>query len=718
MLLVSSLPGIAGAAEPAVSLQEAIQTVKQKLTVPPGYSEFSSQFNSYDKRQTWSLSWRPAGGGENGLFNVSVDAGTGEIIGLDTWKSEPEQQSRFKMPKVSKEDAAKIAGKFLQNIIPNRLSSMSLVPRDNQIIPLSGYGNSSYSLYWERRVQGIPVNGDGANVSVSMTDGTIINYSLNWTNKEMPSAAGVISPQEASQAFEKNGLLQLQYMLSREDRKKEPKPILVYRVYHSSNGIIDATTGAPVEMDNEMWIGGGGDGGMKYAKSEATQDSVAGVPLTPEESQEVDSTAKLLSQEEAISIVKKWISIPAGLDLNNASLEKDWSNPDRRIWGLGWQTARKVSGPSYVWARVDARTGEMISFNLDYGDEKTGSTLLSRDEARKLAEAYIKQHEERFSQVKADPLNGDYKQGSSDRYWRFSYLRSENDLLCPGNGIEVGVDAVHKCVNSYNMNWTAQKFPAAEGILTLAQANEKYLQKSPLQLGYAPIYSQDGIREYKLVYTPVNSEGNDSKIIDAVSGESLDGNGQPLKLQSRPYTFSDIAGYFGQREISLLGQAGIMGEYGDVFHPQENVRLVSLMRAMIAIKDSVWRVQNMTDQEVMDSARSRGWLKENLDPAAGIDKGLLARYVLRFLDIEYLAGLQGVYQASFSDLPPGHELYGYAALLKGLGIMNGSGANFDAGHSISRGEAAVVLVRTIESQNQAQDTSPVPVATVITSVRK
>ncbi|MHB1407044.1 MAG: YcdB/YcdC domain-containing protein, partial [Desulfitobacteriaceae bacterium] len=49
------LPSVATPVAPAISLDQAIQIVKEKFQIPAELNEFFSGYNNYNNRETWSL---------------------------------------------------------------------------------------------------------------------------------------------------------------------------------------------------------------------------------------------------------------------------------------------------------------------------------------------------------------------------------------------------------------------------------------------------------------------------------------------------------------------------------------------------------------------------------------------------------------------------------------------------------------------------------------
>ncbi|HEX3010652.1 MAG TPA: YcdB/YcdC domain-containing protein, partial [Syntrophomonadaceae bacterium] len=623
LFLVSLWPAAALGADnqTSISLDQAIRIVKQNFTVPAAYSNFSSGFNSSASRQSWSLNWNDPSG-QGGNFSAEVNAITGEVISMNCWK--PSENLRTAIPAISVSEARDTANRFLKKIIPQRFDSLRPLP-ENQVIPLIGY-NPTYTLRWERIVNNIPVAGDGATVEVNLSSKEITGYSLNWTNLNVPSPAGAISNEKAIEVFTKNEMLKLQYIipptrrpLSETDKQQ---PVLVYSIADRSNGIIDAFKGTPLKTEPGQWLqnslsfydakGGMGMGGDSSQKVSS---------LTPEEENEISRTANLISKEAAAAAAEKYILIPSDMKLQTADLGKDWQNPESRIWTLQWNSPSAGTSPSKgLFARINAITGELINFYLDIPTTADQKPTLSRDAALNIAEDFIKKvYPQRFDQIKLkeDPNSNN---NEARTVWDFNYERVVNGISCASNGIDINVNRINNRVTSFNLNWNYQDFPAAANVLRLDKANQLFLQGLPLTLTYMPVNGSQGPVEIKLVYQPQNTSGQPQGImINATTGDWLDAEGKPVSKQIQGYNFNDITGHFAEEEIALLGQAGIFGEYGTAFHPNENITLISLLRAMLAIHDGGYYPSEQSDQEIMNRAKTLGWLQKEYSPSATVD---------------------------------------------------------------------------------------------------
>jgi hypothetical protein len=423
--------------------------------------------------------------------------------------------------------------------------------------------------------------------------------------------------------------------------------------------------------------------------------------LTPEEVNEISQTDNLISKDSAVALVDKYVGIPDELELESAHLDKDWQEPDNRIWTLQWTSrSTKASPAKSLYSRVDALTGELLSFNLDIPKTDEQKPILSRIAAQRIAEDFIKkvcpQH------FKNSKLSEDYINSANEENlpnWYFNYHRIVNGIDCPGNGIEINVDRVNKQITSFYINWTNQQFPETQNTLGLEKANNLFLQGLPMTLAYTIIYNSQGPVEMKLVYSPQSQEGNTPGVmINAQTGEWLNNEGKSAASQVKGYTFSDIAGNFAENEIALLGQAGIFGDYDTTFHPNENITLVSLLRAILTIRDGYPNVQ--TDQDIMNRAKALGWLEKEYSPSSTVDREMMARLITHYLDLDYLVRVPGLFRITFNDSAAmTSEFRGYAALIWGMGIIKGDGINFTPAHILTRAEAACYLVRTLKAKS-------------------
>ncbi|MHB8125254.1 MAG: YcdB/YcdC domain-containing protein [Desulfitobacteriaceae bacterium] len=701
----SSSPAVKTLTMPEITLEKAILIVKTNFDVPSEYTDFYSTYNTNDDRQAWSLRWNGPMG-KPGEFSAEVNAINGDILSMNYWKINDQSGNSGVLPAITKLGAQEISDKLLIRLLGERAKQLRLIPSDQAVVPINNYGPVNYSLQYQRLINDVPFLSNGVNVEVSSTDGHITSYNLNWSEVKAPEVKGLIEASQAQKAFASSSFFNLRYWVPAfykplaAGQKQEAK--LVYQLTGQSGGAIDAFTGEPLKLDEGDWLATDlfGSGGMGSTKAERADSISYGTQvLTPQEQEEVKRTAKLLKQDEAIAAVQRWIGIQDNLTLRSANLSTDWRNTDKRIWNFEWNNtgAEKSGGnPQYLSARVSATTGELLGFNMSY--QPTGKTEITLDQAtmQKLAEEFLKRvQRERFSQVALDTernLNTQY----------FSYHRVVNGVDFPDNGMTVNVDPVAGIVTGYELNWSESNLPSVSGILTKDKGVELFLKARPLTLAYVRIYSNGVSGNLRLVYIPVDQDRSMplSNTLDAKSGELLDYQGQPLEQGPKPYSFSDLTGVNGAQEIAALGQAGLFGDYGNSFKSQEKMGVASLLRAMYLSRFGLGGNTGLTEGEVITKAKEQGWVKEDLQPGDPVNRELLAKVLLRYIQLNKLAELKDIYHVNFQDAAQiNPDALGYIALANSTGILKVEGLKLAPRDAVSRAEAAIALCRALGWHN-------------------
>ena len=722
VLALLLLPSLALAADkPTVTLEQAIKIVKDNFEVAGDAADFRSGFESYEGRQSWSLSWNnPNGLGSS--MNAEVDAVTGDILNMNFWKYVQPGTQAASDPKsvVSREDALATAEEIIKRLEPDKIGDLQLVQNTGMLITGSG-DFENYNFHWQRLVGGISFPQDGITITVGSRDKRVINYRFHWARADFPKSDGVIPTAQAEQTFRSVGMMKLQYaavsdksLQPMQKMRTKPKVILVYRLQDPSGGIIDAFTGKPVNLQE-----GGGwprlfmDGDGVIAGNQAEKLSSIGMSqLSPEELQETQETAKLITREQAIEDVKKWVNIPEILALNSANLSIDWRNPDNRVWNLKWSDSSNgeklaVGELQYVFARIDAVTGELLGFGLDHKqNSQQADATMDRKAAQKLAEDFLRKVQpQRFAEARLNENSSLIpvfdKVAKNPPYQNFNYLRVVNGITFPDNLINVNVDTVNGIITSYELTWSHLEFPRTSQAIPVARGEDAFLSYQPLNLTYVQTQTQKGPGEIRLVYLPLAPAGTSfTDTISAVTGEPLDWQGKPISDLPKAYRFTDIQNSFAAREISLLGQRGIFGEYVDTFHPDEKVTTVSLLRAM-RLASGTREYANLSDKEILDQAEKQGWLVkgEQWQFDGTVSRENMAKLLVRFMDLDRVARLKGIYQVPFNDAADiSPDSLGYVALARGLEIIKGDGSDFRPTDPVTRAQAAVMLVRAIEAK--------------------
>lgn len=193
------------ASNPTIPQEQAMEKVKN-LFDTSGFDRFNINYNEdMDGRKAWQLEWSMSKE-PHGSLNAYVDADTGNILNLYIYKGyDPNEKSPL-IPKFSEEDAKKVAEAFGKKLQPEEFSKTQLEKRDEPVYyPKRGvHYPREYHFYFNRREGGIPVDGDGFNITIDANTCDIINYNFNWTKGTLPPSDKLISKEEVEKNLKMN----------------------------------------------------------------------------------------------------------------------------------------------------------------------------------------------------------------------------------------------------------------------------------------------------------------------------------------------------------------------------------------------------------------------------------------------------------------------------------------------------------------------------------
>jgi hypothetical protein len=692
---------------PKVSLEEAVAAAKAAFTIPPAFTEFSSSFSTYGGRPRWELRWNaPADSVAPGSMNVVVDAITKDILGMHLWQEDSTPGAL--LPKYSRAEAEKVAWEFAQKLQP-RFTETRPAPEPDTL-PYWGGWVSRYTLFFERLINGVPFPQNGIRVEVNANTLQVVDYSFKWDyDQEFPMPDKAIDAAKAQAALLGKAAPRLVYFRPSGNGEKERPVLLVYDAPYAGRYGVDALSGEVIALDPYYYPMAKGD--LAGAEGLHAADEVIEVPLTPAEEAEVKEMAGFLSQEEALAKVQAAVQVPAGFRLENASLSKNWEYPSQRQWTFNWALTSTDAGAKsgYLNVSIDARTGELISFNryiFDPAEEKKEQEIkYSREQAKKLASGFIaKIQPDRFATCAEEPeepvIPFMEEKIPEVRSYSFRWARIVNDIPFPQQGFWVTVDAVTGEITSYRMTWADLSFPVPEGLLGQDKANQALLARSPLTLEYVTVPGLDfrsGTDKppVRLVYRLRGAVG--VRRFDAKSGAALDWNGNPLP-EGKLAPLSDVAGHPAEGDIQLLAERQIVtGAPDGKFHPDEPSTqadyLAMLLRATgFRPQGQDWKGSWYEPYE--REARRRGLLKGDEVFAADqpISREQAAVWTVRALNQDRVASLSGIWQVPAKDAAI-IRYQGHVALYLGQDLDPDRQELFRPDAPLTRAQAAQGIVR-------------------------
>lgn len=163
---------------------------------------------------------------------------------------------------------------------------------------------------------------------------------------------------------------------------------------------------------------------------------------------------KINSQDEAIShAVQLFPEIISGKE---NLLQVDFSN-DRYFGGDTWGVIyhRNEPGPNRLLIRFNAVTGQLVDFSYSPEKYSNNTQVLSRDEAKKIAEAFIKKHHPdkigKITEQERQPAT--YYNGRINLAYYFNWHQLIDGKQFDANMMSVGVNALSGDVLQFYCRW-------------------------------------------------------------------------------------------------------------------------------------------------------------------------------------------------------------------------------------------------------------------------
>ncbi|MGI6492223.1 MAG: YcdB/YcdC domain-containing protein [Pelotomaculum sp.] len=714
--------GLPEPGETAVSLEQAIKLARETFQVPAVFDKFSNGFNQSEQGAFWELHWMPSGDA-GGYMDVRVNAQSGEIWSMSMWNPPADDSGYRGLPAYSREQARTIAEAIVQKVHPERFRETVLQPGRDYTPPLLNQprGAVEYSFNFVRQVNGVPYMENSIEVRVNGDTGEVISLYLNWDDSaSFPSAADSIAVSQAEQIFREQAAPQLYYFRPRISGGSEVPLKLVYTLPgQRSQVLIDALTGEV--LDNDGYYYGYRDmaGGSEKMMADAAMN---GYQLNPVEISAVEAAKNLLSRETALAKATAAVAVPDDFVLKYSRLEQDYLFTDNKFWHFSWEGGEE---PERKWLEVtvNAKNGELVSFywndyRLITDTSSAGIPRLSEDEVRTIAESFIKKVQaSKWEQVvfrDAQPFTKYYykeKPQLPDGY-TFNWTRVARDgIQYPDNGFTVTVDAVTGEINSYQMSWYDVEFPTAQGVMEVGQAADRFLQEAPLTRSYLRLWpgvQWPSAQEEAKIYLTYHLTNDYFTMLDAFTGEILNSEGKPATVLPQEGDFTDLAGHPAREAVEMLAGAGIISKVAGPFRPEDTITQAELIAMLVrAGTYSGGGVQPLTAgssdewyKPYYEKAVLMGILSkdEQPDPDAPVTNILLSRLSIHAIDLYRVARLSDIFALDFKDadeIPV--YLRGHAAIAVGMGLMELKDGYFNSQGLVSRGEAAVTLVKLLNS---------------------
>ncbi|KGR77737.1 YcdB/YcdC domain-containing protein [Ureibacillus manganicus] len=618
-----------------------------------------------DERIRYDLSFQKLLNGKDVYGSVTF---VGDTLDIESFYYSPvtTADSLFP-PKVSKEEAQKIASDFLSKL-PNG-NNYELNPLytnfyyySNQLLtePIR------YEFSFVLKENNIPIADQQVYVSV-LGNGDVTQfyrYVQNPKNVTFDDAKLVKSNQEILNKVKNNLSVNLKYQINYDYRTGEESLALVYQP--SINFGINALT--------SEWQTA--NGFTKDTPNVGKVKLLTAKPLTPKYNGVTVDQAKKIAQELLKIDVDK-------VKLNISSVHEYENEQGQPFLSIGY---------SYDWdyggfgssIEMNKLTGEITSYHdlkeevlRQLGEPKKNGEI-TKNEAQTKAIEHLKQWVPSYLHNYANPIGEPYLEQGRGIY-HFTFPRVVDGILVEGSQISVSVYNDGSLSSLYVHHREFENWPSTKNIITSENAKKKFLDALSLKLQYTKLPDPKATH-YHLVYSPIYNN-NAYSYLDAVTGNWNSQNGEINLPQVTHPTAEEELNYLIQNRILEVKDA-------KTFNADQTIKNGEALRVLvkslsyfyeydIAESEILTQTYENIDKKhplysVVEQAVRIGILdpKESFNPDQLLTKEQLAVWYVRALGLDLAAKNYEIYKLDLIDTNKIQPKYvGYVALANSLQLL-------------------------------------------------
>ena len=692
VLFSLSVPMMAAEDSRGKQLEDAIIRAKTVFDIPED-AEFSNSLSD-DKAgvATWYLYWwlnadSDAVGGD---ISVAID-NSGFISSYSKHMYSRSYSDYVRIPSVSPDRAKEIAAEFVERVAPLTNGQLKWAEANAE-------RGDRYYMYADREVNGIPVRFNGVSVSLNGDTGEVESYYATWDNNiEFPDPSGVISVEAAQESFKNNTPLDLEYRVNERGEVR----IQYNESREFSDYYINALTGEaerPEYMYARYTDGMGLSGAYAAESSKAMADEVQISPQEFKEIEQMENTISVAEAEQKLRTIKQ-LDFDDRYVLESSNLNQmKYRDLDKTTYMLTLYfsmvdgeglTAEQINmkiaagdSDGSAYAEFNALTGALTGFSRYIYSSRDSAVPTDRADYRLTADEFVKA----VSGDKASKLKHMHFDSQAGNFY---YARVEDGVYFDNDSLSVTLDPQTKKVTNFYMSWNELvDVPAVGEIIDSEAAHDILFDKVGLRLEY--------VKNNDVVVLAYKLNGEVPHSISAADGELLDYDGAPYKKTAKT-VYNDIEGHFSEMAVRELQSVGVFLS-GDSFEPDAIAKQSEYVTLLAKTGRYYFREGN-TDEVYRYLVQDGVLAKEEVNPDSPVTREDAVKYLIRHLGHKKFAEIPGIFICDFEDAEDiAPELMGYAAIAKGLGIINGSDGKFMPKYALTKGEMAVVIYNCLRSE--------------------
>ncbi|MEC0239696.1 S-layer homology domain-containing protein [Paenibacillus dokdonensis] len=688
-------------------------------------SSYSETENMPGHQSVWMFNWTITKGNTAYGMSTGVDAETGDVLSYYQPYNLNGEESAYYPAEITKEKAEKLARDFIAQAAPS-LQAGELITSNGLGYNASKtlFGPVTYNFNYNIKINGIPSDGEYINIGID-GKGRIFSYNRSATDIEKyPSPKPSISQPKAVNAFKQDLSLTLAYVpfndfYASANSKKDWQLAYIPAPYLTA---MDALTGKRLNA---------------ITRSETTVPKELEYTALPASSNSFKAhQGKTLTSKEAQQLFADFA--PSGKDYTlSTNLSNYWMDASKQVWNLNWDNRSMMGmGNDSIHMMVDADTGQLINYNvaiysmgMNNGDDSKSSkeaqsstAVISESKAREKAIDLVSRYYPEAAKVLKLSNESSTDKTDGKTSYRFVFQRFYKDLPVYNQQVTVAMDGSGKLL-SYSMgSLLSDGFEKDLDSLTAKVTLEDALRTYKESLGAELRYTADGgyytetkylVPTISLSYVPTFDGERSLPFLNAVTGKSELYGYSTTKDKGDPANLpSDVVSHSASKDLAILLDYNVITPGSDgLLHPDAELSYGDMM--------NMFSKAVMPDQNYYDAGRlgtqykdvaaespyaqatllftDRGWLRNTksseLHPEQKLTREKMADMII---DILHYDQLSKYYNAdpkvmSLSDAASIQNKGAVELVLK-LGLMTSKDDKFDPAKTVTKAEAAQILV--------------------------
>ncbi|QHE52386.1 YcdB/YcdC domain-containing protein [Pontibacillus sp. HMF3514] len=704
------------------SKEQAIERVKELFPILEKGEVESVQLGQTNRypipknQMVWEIDWRYAIENSSHGFSSKVDAMTGDILNVHIPSILTSDQPAYYPPKVTREEAKELAKQIIKKAAPNHTYDALLTGEMPYYTNDPLFGPIAYHFSFQPEVNGVPSPNERYHVEIS-GNGDLESFNVPSDSYEYPSPNTERSLSEATKRFKEDLNLQLSYITERINQE-ESKVYLGWKPNHEgSSEVIDAKTGEYLQANGDPL--------------DVKQSTFKEIPEGEKVFEAVEPIkGERITAEQAANVVTNAVNIPEGKQLQRTSLREDGSwNYKKPVWHLTWMEPGAFGYENEVRAYVDAKTGQLVEVTTR--SLRPGTNSIEIDEEESLTK-------EEITQLALSKIQSLYPNATEELKWKlnkeaslysshenvvsFQFQRYLNDIPVQNDRVTMTYSLDGELIH-YNVQQTPQleeKVSELQATISKGEARETYLKHLKAELQYNLFregIGEDGTEQIdmKLVYKrTLQDVPHQYVVLDAETGKwrSLYRNNGVEQTYNQP---TNLNGHWAKDELMTLAKHKILqvNDAGEI-NPSDTItygKWLQMISKAIEPNYKLYMERNIDQEESINKenefyaalmfADGREWLDEEISQIP-VEKVLtreqLAESVVNILQYDKIATFMNQ-ESKFSDITNSSNK-GAIHVVQTLGIMQGNHGKFYPNASVTKAEAAVVMMRMVKLQDK------------------